>query len=77
MTEAKATPVRTTLGDELPKEMARVRDEIMPHYLEIGDAGKPALFLMRVALDDAARSAVAGDVVGMIAAYEALRGFTS
>lgn len=54
----------TTLGDELPREMARVRDEVMPSYLAIGDAGKPALFLMRVALDDAARSAVAADLDG-------------
>lgn len=25
-----------TLGDALPREMARVRDEVIPIYLEIG-----------------------------------------
>ncbi len=31
-----------TLGEALPKEMARVRNEVLPVYLEIGPAGAPA-----------------------------------
>lgn len=65
-----------TLGDELPREMARVRDEVMPHYREIGVEGLPALMMMREALDAAAVAAVGSDLVGMIHAYRALQGFT-
>ena len=34
------TETIATLGDALPREMARVRDEILPRYLEIGSAGQ-------------------------------------
>ena len=62
-----------TLGDALPREVARVRDEVMPAYIEIGPAGTFALAMMRRDLDEAARAMVAGDVVGMLRAYEALK----
>lgn len=65
-----------TLGDELPREMARVRDQVMPHYLAIGAEGVPALMMMRAALDGAAVAAVAADLVGMLHAYQDLQGFT-
>ena len=64
-----------TLGESLPLEMARVRDKIMPAYLEIGDSGFWALTLMRKALDDAAKAMAEGDVVAMIRAHEELKGF--
>lgn len=63
----------TTLGDELPKEMARIRDEIMPVYVEIGKAGAFALMLMRRDLDNAAQAMASGDLPGMIAAYQSLK----
>ena len=51
-----------TLADELPKQMARVRDEIMPAYAEIGKAGTFALTCMRADLDLAAKAmAVSSD----------------
>ncbi len=65
----------TMLGDELPKIMARVRDVIMPRYVEIGPAGQFALAFMRRDLDRAARAMAAGDVVEMIQAYEALKSY--
>ncbi|MBX3204018.1 MAG: hypothetical protein KF764_03055 [Labilithrix sp.] len=65
----------STLGDALPKEMARVRDEVMPVYQEIGLSGVPALILMRHALDQAAKAMASGDVVAMLRALEALKGF--
>jgi hypothetical protein len=37
----------STLGDELPKEMARIRDVVMPVYREIGPAGGFALAFMK------------------------------
>jgi len=64
-----------TLGDALPREMARVRDQIMPAYQEIGPGGAPALFLMRRSLDAAAKAMAEGDVVAMMAAYQDLKEF--
>lgn len=62
-----------TLGDALPREMARVRDEVMPAYLEIGPAGAFALSFMRQDLDRAAKAMAEGDLPAMITAYQALK----
>jgi hypothetical protein len=70
MTEAK------TLGDALPAEMARVRDNVMPAYIEIGAPGIFALTMMRADLDAAAKALAEGDVVEMIRVYESLKGYT-
>lgn len=64
-----------SLGEALPREMARVRDTIMPAYQSIGTSGMPALFLMRRSLDAAAKAMAEGDVVAMIAAYKDLKGY--
>lgn len=64
-----------TLGEALPREIARVRDELMPIYQSIGPAGGFALAMMRVALDKAAKALAEGDVVAMIAVYQELREF--
>lgn len=64
-----------SLGEALPREMARVRDHVMPAYLEIGPPGAFALAMMRRSLDEAAAAMVEGDVVKMIAAYEDLKGY--
>jgi hypothetical protein len=64
-----------TLGEELPKEMARVRDVLMPMYRGIGPAGGFALAMMKAALDRATTALVEGDVVEMLRSYEALKGF--
>jgi hypothetical protein len=66
----------TTLGDELPRQIARVRDEVMPRYLEIGPAGAFALHMMRADLDRASRAMIGGDVVEMLRVYEALKGYS-
>lgn len=63
-----------SLGTELPKEMARVRDEVMPAYLEIGPSGAFALAWMRAALDKATKALAEGDVVAQMQAYEELKG---
>jgi hypothetical protein len=72
MSEDKTTE---TLGDALPREMARVRDEVMPPYMAIGPVGAWALAGMRRDLDRAARAMAAGDVAGMVAALNELRGW--
>jgi len=71
MNDRDGTPV--TLGDALPKEMARVRDVVMPQYLAIGPAGSIGLALMRAALDRAAVAMAEGDVLKMLVAYKELR----
>jgi hypothetical protein len=65
-----------TLGDALPREMARVRDEVMPAYQAIGLAGAPALVMMRTSLDLAAKAMAEGDVVAMLRAHEDLKGYS-
>jgi hypothetical protein len=65
-----------TLGDALPREMARVRDEVMPVYLEVGASGLPALTLMRAELDRAAVALAEGDVIGMLRAFAELKEWT-
>lgn len=65
----------TTLGEDLPKQMARVRDDLMPLYQSIGPAGAFALLMMREALDRAAKALAEGDVEKMMVAYERLKGF--
>lgn len=68
--------MNASLGEALPAEMARVRDVVMPPYLEIGPAGVPALLMMRAALDAAAQAMAEGDVAKMIVAYQDLKDFT-
>lgn len=66
----------TTLGDALPKEMARVRDHVLPFYTpEVN--GQFAAAMMRHALDEAAKALAEGDVIAMLRAYETLKGFTT
>jgi hypothetical protein len=69
------TESNDTLGDALPREMARVRDEVMPAYLEIGPPGIFALTLMRFELDRATKALAEGDIATMIASYQELKGF--
>lgn len=64
-----------SLGEALPREMTRVRDEILPVYDGLGASGKPAAFLMRRSLDAAAKALAEQDVAGMAVAYEDLKGY--
>lgn len=65
-----------TLGDDLPKQMARVRDEVLPAYLSIGAPGRMAVAMMRADLDAAAKALAEGDVVAMLRVYQRLRGYS-
>lgn len=65
-----------SLGTALPKEMARVRDKVMPIYIQIGQPGILALSMMRNSLDAATKALAEGDIVGMIRAFEDLRGYS-
>jgi hypothetical protein len=65
--------VPSSLGEALPAEMKRVRDEVMPPYIECGPAGVFALAMMRRDLDMAAKALAEGDVIAMIHYYKALK----
>lgn len=67
--------MKDTVGDALPREMARIRDEVIPIYQSIGPTGAFAIAMMRRDLDLAAQAMAEGDVVAMIRQLEALRGF--
>lgn len=64
-----------SLGEALPREMARVRDDVMPAYLEIGAPGLFALSMMKVDLDRAAKAMAEGDTIEMLRVYEELKGY--
>lgn len=66
-----------TLGDALPREVARVRDEVLPAYLEIGPPGQFAAAMMRRDLDAASKAMIEGDTVEMIRVYESLKGYST
>ena len=63
-----------TLGEALPKEMARIRDDVLPIYDSI-PTGVFAATMMRADLDAAAKAMMEGDVVEMLRVYQSLKGY--
>jgi hypothetical protein len=61
-----------TLGDALPKEMARVR-EVLGHYKEIGPAGIFGAAMIEQDLRAADAAVMSGDVVAMLKSYKTLQ----
>lgn len=66
------TPPIETLGDALPKEIARVQ-EVLAQYVAIGPAGQFGAHFIRQDLAAASKAMIEGDVVAMIKAYQKLR----
>lgn len=65
-----------SLGEALPAEMARVRDEVLPYYTpEVN--GQFAAAMMRADLDAAAKALAEGDVAEMARVYESLKGYSA
>jgi hypothetical protein len=62
-----------TLGEALPQQMARVRDELIPAYISIGPPGTFGLLMLRQALDRAAKAMAEGDTVAMLRSYQELK----
>jgi len=62
-----------SLGEALPREMARVRDDVLPCYVEIGPPGIFAATMMRADLDAAAKAMIEGDLPEMIRVYKSLK----
>lgn len=62
----------TTLGDEFPKEQARVR-EVLGYYKEIGPAGMFGAAMIEDVLRRADVAAMSGDVIGMIRVFQEMK----
>lgn len=67
----------SSLGDALPREISRVRDEVLPCYLAIGAPGMFAAAMMRADLDAASKAMIEGDTVAMIRVYQSLKGYST
>lgn len=65
-----------TLGEALPREMARVRDHVLPFYTpEVN--GQFAAAMMRGDIDAAAKAIAEGDTIEMLRVYESLKGWST
>lgn len=62
-----------TLEEALPREMARVRDEVLVPFIEMRSMPnvivEPQIAMIRLSLDAAAQALARGDVAAMIRAY--------
>ena len=63
----------SSVGDEFPKEQARVR-ELLGFYKSIGPAGAFGALMLEQALQRADQAAISGDVVAILRSYEELKG---
>lgn len=61
-----------TLGDALPKEIARAQ-EILAEYIAIGPSGAFGAAMIRANIATATKAMAEDDFVGMIQAYNALK----
>lgn len=62
-----------TLGDALPREIARCQ-ELLTQYAAIGPVGNFGAAMIRADIAEATKAMAEGDVVAMIRAHEKLRG---
>ena len=67
------TPEPSNLGEAIPWQMARVRDEVIPAYEECGPGGSFAVAIMKRDLDEAARALAEGDLAAMMRSYISLK----
>lgn len=74
------TTENLTLGEALPREMARVRDEVLPQYIALRGMPnvivEPQIAMMRAYLDAAAKALAEEDVVAMLRVYQSLKEIT-
>lgn len=65
-----------TLGDDFPKQQARLR-ELLGLYKEIGPAGMFGAAMIEQTLRKADAAAVSGDVVAMLSVYQEMKEYKS
>lgn len=66
------TDTTKTLGDEYPREQARLR-ELAKAYRDIGPTGNFGCFVIEGVLRRADEAAISGDVVAMIQLFQEMR----
>lgn len=64
--------MRTSLGEALPREISR-NVELLAVYKEIGPAGAFGALMIKSDIDRATEALASGDVVEMLAAYNAMK----
>lgn len=69
----KMSETMKTLGEALPEEIPRVRDEVLPAYVALGGPGLFAATMMRADLDRASKAMIEGDTIAMLRVYESLK----
>ena len=63
----------SSVGDQFPKEQARVR-ELLGSYREIGPVGTFGAVMIEQVLKRADAAAISGDVIEILRSYEELKG---
>lgn len=63
----------TTLGDEYPKQQARLR-ELIQLYSDLGPVGAFGKVVIEQVLRRADEAAISGDVVAMLRSFEEMKG---
>lgn len=75
--DSSQSQTRMTLAEALPREMTRVRDEVLPQFIALRGMPnvivEPQIMMMRADLDAAARALAEGDVVEMLRVYQSLK----
>lgn len=71
--DMKDEPSYSTLGDDLPKEIARCQ-ELIGIYKSLGPFGVFGHAMISADIAEAHKAMIEGDLVGMIRAYEKLKG---
>lgn len=72
-----------SLGEALPREMARVREMLTDYTKMVGDhpalsrGMAPLMFMMNRSLDAAAKAMIDGDTVAMVRVFQELKGYES
>jgi len=74
MNEKDETMDPSTVGDDFPKQQARVR-EIQQSAREIGPAGAFLVAMCEKALREAEAAAISGDIARILRAYAELKEF--
>lgn len=68
------TVARGSVGDDFPREQARCRT-VLGIYRDCGPAGAFAVTMIEATLREADASIASGDLVRILAAYQAMRGW--
>jgi hypothetical protein len=67
----------SSLAEELPREMARVRDDVIPAFESLRRMTnvivEPQIAMMKADLDRATKALAEGDVVEMLRVYQSLK----